>query len=345
MPFRTKNLALIAALSLTGSAFALSVGQKDDFQAGTDLLWTGGTAPVNVPNGGPLGAGDKFLRASSNGAAGPGGHMAFYNQQQWAGGYPAAGIRLIECDMNNLGATALNMRLIFFSSTFSRYASNVSVDLPANSGWRHVYFPLRASDLVSVQGTDSYAVAMSDVIQLMFRHNPTPSANGVSIAATLGVDNITASAGWKVAGHIAFNDLDPSAALPATATLEYRTHNTTTVVYRCTAIVGSGGAYSAYSPPVPGAYDISLKVGHWLRRTVAIASTNSDLSLDFSLINGDVDDDNEVAIGDYAQLSSAFNSSPGDGNWNPNADLNGDVTVDIGDYAVLSGNFGLTGDD
>jgi len=64
-----------------------------------------------------------------------------------------------------------------------------------------------------------------------------------------------------------------------------------------------------------------------------------------TLTNGDVDDDNEVTIGDYAGLSLAFNSLPGDPNWNPFADLNGDDGVDIGDFSILSANFGQIGDD
>jgi hypothetical protein len=63
-----------------------------------------------------------------------------------------------------------------------------------------------------------------------------------------------------------------------------------------------------------------------------------------SLFNGDVNDDNEVDIGDYSLLSIAFGSVPGDPNWNAEADLNGDDEVDIGDFAILSNNFGMVGD-
>ena len=66
--------------------------------------------------------------------------------------------------------------------------------------------------------------------------------------------------------------------------------------------------------------------------------------MNFSLTNGDSDGDNEVGIGDYAVLSSAYNSSNGDPNWDATADLNGDDAVDIADYAILSANYGLAGD-
>lgn len=96
-----------------------------------------------------------------------------------------------------------------------------------------------------------------------------------------------------------------------------------------------------------GTYDITIKGSHWLRRRIpnVTLATGSAVYLNFLLTNGDVDGDNEVTIGDYAQLSSAFGSVPGDANWDPNADLDGDEEVGIGDYAILSTNFGETGDD
>ncbi|MBX7135426.1 MAG: hypothetical protein K1X67_22385 [Fimbriimonadaceae bacterium] len=74
------------------------------------------------------------------------------------------------------------------------------------------------------------------------------------------------------------------------------------------------------------------------------SGAKSVTSLDFSLTNGDVDGDNEVGIGDYAQLSYAYGSGPGDLNYIEEADLNGDESVDIADYAILSANYGEVGD-
>jgi len=93
-----------------------------------------------------------------------------------------------------------------------------------------------------------------------------------------------------------------------------------------------------------GEYRVCAKASHWLRRCEIVDFSSSNPSVSFSLLNGDVDGDNEVSIGDYAQLSAAFNSSPGGGNWNAEADLNGDEGVDIGDFAILSQNFGEMGD-
>lgn len=95
-----------------------------------------------------------------------------------------------------------------------------------------------------------------------------------------------------------------------------------------------------------GTFDLAVKGSHWLRsvNSVTVTETGGNGG-SFSLTNGDVDGDNEVTIGDYALLSTAFGSAPGDGNWNPEADLDGDQEVTIGDYAQLSANFGANGDD
>lgn len=94
-----------------------------------------------------------------------------------------------------------------------------------------------------------------------------------------------------------------------------------------------------------GTYDVYAKASHWLRRIrPGVVVPGGVTGVSFSLANGDCDGDNEVAIGDFSLLSTAFNSVPGDPNWNAEADLNGDDEVDIGDYAILSFNFGMIGD-
>jgi hypothetical protein len=326
------------------SATAVTVGQTDDFQNGTRLNWAGGASPTNISTGGPLGTGDRWLRMTSTGGFGQGSQMATYNDFQWAGNYITAGVRMIECDMKNLGFTDLHMRLVMFSQGFSRYTSVEPIILPAGQDWVRCYFPLREEDLVIVEGDETYAQALATIFRAMFRHNTVPQPTGEPIAAVLGIDNIIASAGWRITGNLNLEGL--AVAPPPSVMFEYRTPGTQTVVYRCRATVDANGNYIVYSPPNPGAYDVSVKVTHWLRRTVNIPSTNGDITgFDLLLLNGDVDDDNEVTIGDYAQLSSAFGSSPGDPNWNAMADLDGDDEVTIGDFSLLSNNFGEVGDD
>lgn len=112
------------------------------------------------------------------------------------------------------------------------------------------------------------------------------------------------------------------------------------------ATLDASGDYSFTTSLSPGLYDIYAKGSHWLRKARFGATlTGSGISgLNFSLFNGDCDEDNEVGIGDFALLSTAFGSTPGDPNWNAMADLDGDDEVSIGDYAILSSNFGMVGD-
>ena len=94
-----------------------------------------------------------------------------------------------------------------------------------------------------------------------------------------------------------------------------------------------------------GMYEITMEGSHWLRESTEGLSFSDDImGLQFALINGDVDDDNEIGPGDFGALSSAFGSVDGDGNWNLNADLDEDGEVGPSDFGILSANFGLAGD-
>lgn len=97
-----------------------------------------------------------------------------------------------------------------------------------------------------------------------------------------------------------------------------------------------------------GTYDLAFKASHWLRKVVSgvVAAGTADVTgVDVSLINGDVDGDNEVGLTDAGALIAAFGSGPGDAAWNPDADLNGDEEVGLVDFGILVRNFGIIGDD
>jgi hypothetical protein len=57
---------------------------------------------------------------------------------------------------------------------------------------------------------------------------------------------------------------------------------------------------------------------------------------------GDINHDGVVDIYDAILLSKAYNSKPGDQNWNPDADLNGDNAVDIYDAILLSTHWNIS---
>lgn len=131
------------------------------------------------------------------------------------------------------------------------------------------------------------------------------------------------------------------------ATLELLHPTSGVTLHTVVVTLDAGGNYS-FTTTLRGEFRVAAKASHWLRRvrpdTITLDNDKGVGGVNLSLKNGDVDDDNEVTIGDYAQLSTAFGSEPGDGNWNAEADLNGDDSVDIGDFAILSANFGQVGD-
>ncbi|MDW8291094.1 MAG: family 10 glycosylhydrolase [Armatimonadota bacterium] len=93
-----------------------------------------------------------------------------------------------------------------------------------------------------------------------------------------------------------------------------------------------------------GWYDLRVKSSHWLSRRVRNVFLPSTGSAEVSLVNGDVDEDNEVTLTDFGMLVRAFGSTPLDVRWNPNADLDGDGEVSLSDFGVLLSSFGMSGE-
>ncbi len=115
------------------------------------------------------------------------------------------------------------------------------------------------------------------------------------------------------------------------------------------------GDYEFVSNLTSGTYKLAAKGRHWLRRASAdvVLNGGSIVGVDFSLINGDVDNDNAVTIFDYIELSTNFDKSSADSDWNvsngsgvkpSDSDLDGDDSVSIFDYIVLSSEFDKSGD-
>ncbi len=108
--------------------------------------------------------------------------------------------------------------------------------------------------------------------------------------------------------------------------------------------LSASGNYELVAP-LDGVYDLSAKASHWLRQTLGGVGVSGSAVANFSLVNGDVDGDNEVTLFDFGRLVSAFGSMPGDSNWDADADLDGDEEVTLFDFGILVRNFGLIGDD
>ncbi len=97
---------------------------------------------------------------------------------------------------------------------------------------------------------------------------------------------------------------------------------------------------------VVGIYDIGIKNCTCLSELVTNVTLgfNETTVVDFGTIReGDVKESDKADGFDVALLSSAYNTRPGDGNWNANADLNRSGKVDGFDLALLSSNYNVRG--
>lgn len=105
----------------------------------------------------------------------------------------------------------------------------------------------------------------------------------------------------------------------------------------------TGGSVS-FDPAVTGV--VRLKFRSWTSITTGVTvDLNGNVPpITITMTNGDIDGDDEVGPGDFAQLAQAFLSADGDPNWNIRADLDGDGEVGPGDFDILASSFLQSGD-
>lgn len=182
--------------AIVGSAVAnaqISLNSHDDFQDGTVMEWGGGAHPTNIDTGGPSGIGDKYLQLTSVGGILAGSRMASVNDSaRWTGNYQAAGVKALRVYMKNFGNTDLHMRAVLFQGDGNRFTSAADNFLAAGQDWTLFTFQLGEDDLVRVLGNLSYNQMITNVGEIMFRHNATASAQGDPVVAVMGWDDVQA---------------------------------------------------------------------------------------------------------------------------------------------------------
>ncbi len=105
-----------------------------------------------------------------------------------------------------------------------------------------------------------------------------------------------------------------------------------------TVVLQADGRYFLYQVAA-GTYDVAFQGTHWLRKLVRNVSVNDCLmSLNATLINGDVNGDNRIDDADLLAVLFAF------GSHSPAEDLNGDMRVDDADLLIVLFHFGQTGE-
>jgi hypothetical protein len=182
-------------LALPIARASVTLGQVDTFQDGTTDNWgTGGTAPANVPGGGPAGAGDSFLELTADGS-GANGKLTVFNRSQWLGDYIDQGINEIDMDLENLGSVTLNIRIAYKSTisggTVPGYLS-AAVSLPADGQWHAEMFQLTAAAMIPIASPAAFNTFFSNGEAEFRVINEAGATNldGTAVTSQLGIDNI-----------------------------------------------------------------------------------------------------------------------------------------------------------
>jgi hypothetical protein len=188
-----KSVRVFAALfALVSAAHAqIALDQMDTFQDGTVMGWGGGGSPINLANGGPLGAGDHCLYVDTVSHS----NLAVSNDVQWTGSWTAAGVKVVEMDLRNLGAVVLSMRLVLFGPGGTRWTSTAAVPLTVDSDWHHLYFPITEPYMTRVLGSATYSSTAAAVTSFVIRHQAgAPAQGGTAVSSAVRFDNIRAAA-------------------------------------------------------------------------------------------------------------------------------------------------------
>ncbi len=255
------------------------------------------------------------------------------------------------------------------TATFRRYA-NTTVTVSNVSGTRGETVTLsakltRTHDGALITGrTLSFQVDGSSVGNAVTGSDGVASINytipaGASLGAHpidvafAGEDPLNPSSGTgtltvgasahTVSGRVQLQDFGGNPA-DFSVTIEIRNPGDTTPLETHVVGLEDDSSY-AFSTTLNGTFDVAAKVSHWLRQTRGGISITGNVTVNFSLINGDVDGDNEVTLFDFGALVAAFGTMPGDSGWNPEADLDGDEEVTLFDFGILVRNFGMIGDE
>ena len=93
-----------------------------------------------------------------------------------------------------------------------------------------------------------------------------------------------------------------------------------------------------------GSNDLVIEGPSYLRRVIPAVNITAFATVSTTLINGDINGDNIIGIGDFNALRAAWGALPTNSNWNANADLDGNGVIGIGDFNILRSNWGAIGD-
>lgn len=119
--------------------------------------------------------------------------------------------------------------------------------------------------------------------------------------------------------------------------LEFREPGTLDTLHSCLITLDAEGRFEGCTVP-SGTYDLALRFPHFLRSLrPSVTLVPGENVAHFLLLNGDVDDDNAIGLGDLNAVLLRFSTT------DPAADRDGDGAVGLSDMNLVMLNFGLSG--
>ncbi len=162
-----------------------------------------------------------------------------------------------------------------------------------------------------------------------------------TVNASFAMSNIVLR-DFGIKGNVTLQNVMSQAGKPVSVTVEDGGGN---VLQSFTTNLDANGRITMKSTVAAGTYNVFVTGPTHLTRKISNVVFSADTAkFTASLLNGDVNSDNEVSPADFAILAGAFGSFVGDPNYLVNADLNGDGEVGPADFSILAGSFGEFGD-
>lgn len=135
------------------------------------------------------------------------------------------------------------------------------------------------------------------------------------------------------------------AGMPTTVRVEMSRAGTGVSIQSRTVTVAANGRFDLTTPQFLGEYDLTVKAGTHLRRTIRIDSRDMYRAYaNFDLKNGDADGNDTVDAGDYIFVNSKLGLTPASTGWDAKADINSDGVVNSADLNLVITNFTKRGE-
>jgi hypothetical protein len=142
---------------------------------------------------------------------------------------------------------------------------------------------------------------------------------------------------YTISGTVTLQSLIAEKVAGQSVTIEIKEPFLGTVLDTQTVVLDAAGNFTLQTEVPAGSYDVTAKGSHWLRSEVAAAIPGNAT---FTLLNGDVNDDNAVTSADLGLLKGNYLKA-GVG---LDGDLNEDGFVNSTDLGILKGNYLKSGD-